>query len=395
MNRLEEFEKLQYHFPKQLDDVVDHEIKHYYQYQKRKKYLYKPLLMICLFFISMITVFNIFPQTAYACKGIPLLENFAKSFSFDQTVKDCIENEYAVYLNQKNKGLILQYMIVDENQCVFYIQNNGINNIDDLHFIAGEEYVSSVSFDGDMIKIQFIYDDLHQITFFNQLKFKDKEEYCFDIPLEKIKIKASRQIILNQKVNVDKQVLLIDKIVISPSIANIYIKEDKNNSLELSRIDFSIEADGVVYDNQVNGVSGKDLNNEKVFVCKSPYFQNSDYKLYIEGVTFISSKYDHCNIDIQKKDISLPEDVKIKDFRIKNDKLLIQLEAPFYKVAYPLVTKYKEDDKEIDLENIQFSSLDDKMIVQSIEIPYSKDKRYALDIDYQQYYSVEQKIKIN
>lgn len=400
MNRREEFEQLRYnHFPKQLDNIVDHQVKHYYRYQKTKTLIYKPLFSICLIVLTSLFIFNAFPQTAYACKGIPLLEDFAKTFCFDPTIKDCIDNDYAIYLHQtrgNSEKLILEYMIVDETQTTFYIKNNNIDQIEDVCFIKGKGYSSSVVFDNEWIKIQFIYNDITEIQFSDQLIFKSKEEYCFDIPLDKIKINSSKEIKLNQEINVDGQKLIIQKIMIYPSITKIYIKENQNNTKELANIYVSIEANGQIYDNQINGISAQMNDGYKVYMCKSPYFQSGDFKVNIEGVTLTSSIYDHCQIDVSQKKITpLPKDVKIREFKVKDKKLLLELQAPLYKTAYPLITRYEENGKIMEIDNIQFSSLDDEMIIQMIEIPYSKKKRYALDIDYQQYYSIDQSIKIH
>lgn len=404
MNRLEEFRQLkdqQPYLPSSLDNLVNEQVHHYYQYQKRKKMIYYPLISLCTIMVICILTFNLFPTITYACKDIPILENFAKVLCFNQTVKDCIDNDYAIYVHHTDKDITLEYMIVDEKQITFYLKGCQLNDLENVHYIKkGKDYSQAFLADNHFVKIQCIYDNLQQIEFDNYLTFShNQKQYQFPITIDKNKIKKTKSIILNKEVIVNNQKLTIQKIEVSPSITKVYIQSDPNNTLIFDDAHISIYKNGQLY-TTANGIYAQSLDKfTKIFIIDSPYFQDN-YTLSLHSFTFISSQYDHCSVDIKNKTINnLPDNMKINDFKITDHQLKITLYAKNpYKKSYSFVTQYYDNQKLIQLHNAQFGSTyknNEDFNYQIIEIPYQENHHYELDIDYKQVYNQHENIDIH
>lgn len=403
MNRIEEFNQLKQQHPNtpsSLDHIVQQQVTHYYHYQKRKKYLYYPILSLCTFILIVTITFNCFPHLAYACKDIPVLEDVAKTLCFNQTVKDCIDNDYAIYVHQADKDLTLEYMIIDETQATFFIKKSPqqTQGIEDIHMInKGEDYHIVTSMDDKMIKIQCLYNDIDQIEFDQKLSFTFyQQNYQFSLNIDKSQIKMTKTMIINKDITINDQKLTIQKIEISPSIMKIYIEPDKNNTLIFDDAQISIYNAQHQYIN-TSGIHAIGDQDGKIFTLASPYFQK-DFTLTFDSFSFISPEYDQCFIDIQNQTITpLPKEINIDQFEIKDSKLKITLSAPMQYTSYPLITSYFDNHQNKSLHENSWSSIEKngKMLIQqTIEIPYQEGHTYTLDIDYKQVYNIYETINI-
>lgn len=403
MNRLEELKQLkhqQHDLPSSLDNLVNQEVHHYYQYQKRKKFIYYPMISLCSILITLILTFNLFPTVAYACKDIPVLEDFAKSLCFNQTVKDCIDNDYAIYVHQTDKDITLEYMVIDEKQMTFYLKGCQLDHLENINYIKkGENYSQAILSESQFIKIQCIYDDINQINFDDYLTFTlNQKQYQFSIKIDKNKIKKTKSMTINKDIIVHNQKLTLQKIEVSPSITKVYIQADPNNTLIFDDAYISIRKNNKVYTN-ANGIYSQQINDTtKVFIIDSPYFQNN-YTLSFHHFAFISPQYDHCSIDIQNKTINhLPKDMQIDDFVIKDNQIKITLSANNPFASYSFVNQYYDNHKKIDLNHQEFGNIEKNgkiMNYQMIEIPYQQGHQYELDIDYKQVYPLYESIDIH
>lgn len=402
MNRLEEFNQLknkQHDIPSSLDDLINQQVKHYYQYQKRKRYIYYPIISLCSIIFVCILTFNLFPHTAYACKDIPLLEDFAKTFCFNQTVKDCIENDYAIYVNHTDKDITLEYMIIDETQITFYLKICQSDFLKDIQFIQkGEDYSQALLYGDNFVKIQCMYNNLDNIEFNDYLSFTlNQQHYQFPLNIDKSKIKKTKSIILNKDIIIHNQKITIQKLEMSPTVTKIYIQSDPHNTLLFDDAYVVIKKNGSLYTN-ATGISAQQIqNNTKVLMIESPYFKG-DYTLSFQRFSFISPDYDHCLIDVQKKTIhNLPKDMQIDSFQIKDNQIKIKLSTENPYTSYCFVNQYYDNHKKIDFNQTNFgmTEKDGKTFnYQIITIPYQKDHQYELDIDYKQTYNYSENIDI-
>jgi len=403
MNRLEELKQLKNQktdLPDSLDQIINQQVHHYYQYQKRKKYIYYPIISLCTIVFTCLLTFNLFPHIAYACKDIPMLENVAKTLCFNQTVRDCIDNDYAIYVHQTDKDMTLEYIIVDETQITFYLKNCQLNDLKNISFLKQADDYSTVVIDNDSyVKIQCMYNDINQVEFQENLTFTvNQQHYQFSFKIDKNKIKKTKVMTINQTIMIHNQKLTVQKIEVSPTVTKVYIQADPNNTLLLEKAHISIQKDQQLYTNDTGLYAQQIKDNVTVFMIESPYFKD-DYTLSFHRFFFVSPQYDHCPIDIENKTVThLPNQMQIDDFDITDNKIKITLSTENPYSSYAFVEKYRDNQQEVDLKEAEFGSYEKngKMInYQMIEIPYQKGHHYELDIDYQDVYSLYDSVDIH
>ena len=404
MNRLEELQqlKLQKQNIPSLDHIVNQEVKHYYRYQRRKKYFYQPCVALLSLILMTTLIMNIFPHTAYACKNIPIMNTIAKSLCFNQTVKDCIDNDYAVYVHQTRGSQIpitLEYYIIDETQItLFFSMESQYLEISDFQFFdeSKKNYNSlNFSYDEDSIIINCTYNDIQQIEFLPKLSFRMGEErYTFDLSIQKNQIKKAKTIELNKELVVHNQKLTIRKLEVYPSVTKIFIESDPQNTLKFEKADITLMSHQTAYTNVANGISAESIGNNHTLMIESPYFKG-DFTLTIHKVYFTDPQYDHCEIDVDNKTIhNLPKEIEVKNFEVSKDKLSITIQTlKPQNTNYELVTQYDENNQLKNINTKKFGSRDNKMY-HDITIPYHSQNTYALDIDYQQSYDCQLSMKI-
>lgn len=403
MNRLEEFEQLRHQkheISPSLKNIVNQEVEHYYRYHKRKKYLYYPVISLCTFIVMLALTFNVFPNLAYACKDIPILESVAKTLCFDQNVKDCIDNDYAIYIHQTDHDLTLEYLIIDETQITAYIKKNKpIEKSQNISYecIKNGKSQSVLSSDDNSIKIQWMYTNIQDIEFDDYLTLTiNQHVYQFPLHINKDKIKKTKSMTLNKEIIINNQKLTITKIEVSPTITKIYIQPDKDNTLIFDDARMSILKNNQFYEN-ANGLYALEDKDTKVFMIESPYFQKN-YTLSLHSLSFISPEYEHCLIDPSNQTIqNLPENITLDQFEIAHGKIKMKLYAPYQITNYPFVTHYYKDDQKTDLSEISFGQTEkngETLTYQMLEIPYDEDHQYELSIGYKYIYPFYDSIEI-
>lgn len=400
MNRQDELNRLisqDINIPDELDDIVETQVQKYYHHQKVISYFYKPLLSLVCIVMTMMTIFNLSPSTAYACKDIPILESFVKVFCFDKAVLECIDNDYGLYLHSQSHDITLEYMIADDAQISFYFSGHKKIDPTNMKFINKGQYSSTVVYreDSHFVRIQFHYDDINKIEFDRQLSFESNHTtYTFDIPLEKMKIQPAKVIEINQTISAGNQKITVDQLVIYPTLAKLYVSEEQVNDLKLDEFIIEFMNNDHGYTNNRNGISRMDEENQKVYMIESPYFDNQEFTLHLKQISFI--KEYRCQIDVQKKTIeNLPQSVSYHDFKIENNQITFTLRAPFVNSTYAIVEDYCEDHQKIRIEDSHMSQyLDKDYFEHFVTIPYHEGKNYELHIDDHIYYDLNKEIKI-
>lgn len=89
---------------------------------KRNQFIKIPMIILGITMIWFISGCKYNPLFAYSFKGIPILDNIAYIYS-DAVIKEFIKNDYAYYIGDKQgdkNPLILEYMVIDETQIIFY-----------------------------------------------------------------------------------------------------------------------------------------------------------------------------------------------------------------------------------------------------------------------------------
>ncbi|MBD8027944.1 DUF4179 domain-containing protein [Ureibacillus sp. Re31] len=314
----------------------------YKKRQKRTRLYFKQVALIAVLAIVFVTSIRVSPAFANAVAKIPGFAPLVEMITKDKGLKDIVDNEYFEALNivqtKNNITLTILGTIADETGIVIFYELEApfnLSNLETKEFqlrqngevingssTSGWPYTeASKTIQGKLEVIATSKIDYSQPDFEIYLKFGDTKETSFTIPFTLTKpIQPSKVYDVNKPLEIDGQTIYVQSLTISPLRAELKLKADRQNTMQILQIDQLKVLDekgeewGKIQDGLV-GLGGFREETNSIFI-QSNYFRKPEkLTLVLDQIEALPKGEDYVEIDfLRQKVVKVPP---IEDFDIK------------------------------------------------------------------------------
>lgn len=322
-----------------------------------------------VFAIAFTGVVNCFPVTAYAMSRMGFLGGLAKAVTFDESMRSCLEKEYAQYVGEKKTAADgnvseIHCMVVDASRISIFLQTDvpengrisyGTNGqIEDktVFDVELQEGLAEYEYTSMMVNtdVEHLYE--YRMDFMDKkipeklgfrVNFYEVEEdggetltshsdYILYPDTRYAKVVETYQV--NKSFSVEGQKITIECLEIYPTQAKLLLHSDKKNTARLNDISVALYDDkGRKYEQNRNGTVGTYEENGNLAAkwYESSYFTDTDsITAVIDSVEMIPGDKRYGMISLKNQSIeNMPEGVSIKEMKQeKNGQLKIELNVP-------------------------------------------------------------------
>ncbi|MFP7202582.1 DUF4179 domain-containing protein [Lysinibacillus halotolerans] len=231
----------------------------YKKRQKRNRLFFKQVALIAVVVIIFVSSIRVSPAFANAVAKIPGFAPLVEMLTKDKGLKDIVDNEYFEELNivqtKNNITLTILGTIADETGIVIFYELEApfnISNLETKEFQLSQngEVINSSSTSGwpyteptktiqgklEVIATSKI--DYSKPDFEIYLKFDDTKETSFTIPFTLTKpIQPSKVYDVNKPLKIDGQTIYVQSLTISPLRAELKLKVNSQNTMQILQID--------------------------------------------------------------------------------------------------------------------------------------------------------------
>ncbi|SOC27563.1 uncharacterized protein DUF4179 [Ureibacillus xyleni] len=313
----------------------------YKRNQQIKRRTTKQFIFAAILILTFITSIRVSPAFAQTVAKIPGFAALVEMITQDKGVKDIVENEYYEELNivqTKNKlTLTILGTIADESGMIIFYQLEAPYDISELqttkHKLTqnGKDIEASSGYSWapkdptNVIQEKIEIVSSKQMDYTNPnfeitLSFGDDARTTFNVPFTLTQpIKASKQIEINQTIEIEGQKLHVDSIKVSPLRAEIKLTDDPDNTQqilqigELKVLDEHGEEWGTIT-NGITGFGGFREEQNSLFIQSNYFREPQSLTLVIDQVEAMPKGEDYIEIDFLKGEIvKMP---KLHDFEL-------------------------------------------------------------------------------
>jgi len=345
--------------------------------KKRYRWVKMVIYMAASFMLLFIGVVNLFPSVAFAMNDVFLLGDLAKAVTFDASIRACLENEYAQYVGETQVTEDGHYskvycMVVDPSRISIFFEtdvSSGIRTEGDLYFnpylftANGEEIDNTTNSRIIFTDVENLYE--YRVDFVegfvpgevqfllrNILAYRPNVGEDYETAMERNTQSKSiyylypaeeyrtivRTFEINETVEIDGQILYLEKLNIYPTQASLWLKTDEDNTAILNDIEVYLYDDrGKKYSEPVLSYKRSDSFDQSSSMTKkwfdSAYFSKTDYIcVVISAAEFIPKEKQYGEILYENQSISnIPEGVDMEMSLDEAGNLTISLVAAFEK----------------------------------------------------------------
>lgn len=307
-----------------------------------------PAAALASVFLAVVLAVNASPALAYSVGQLPGMKHLARAVASSPSLKAAVDNRYVQPVGESmtNLGITVtvEYVIVDKkNINVFYSVSakeyppKGLSVDFAIH--SGPSSLPNLA----VLPQSFSEKDEGRLNCFSlsyiedqtpdklMLEFKVKEtaiysegdgenwdaflartsdpqylsRFIFDIPFDPDMVDTGRSISIGQWLEMDGQRLYLDSLELYPSLSQLNLKDDPQNSAWLRGFYFYMEdGEGNKYRGQQYGWSSSGLENfspsfADIYFLESSYFsEREDYTLFVEGGQWLDKDRQIANIDL-------------------------------------------------------------------------------------------------
>jgi hypothetical protein len=332
--------------PENIDDYVKRGIALGIKKKKaNKRKLAVNAVVICVLTIFTVSV-RISPAFAAYMVKVPGLEYLVKLINYDKGLQSAIENNFVQNINASvtNEGIkvTIKDVIIDNSKAIIFYS---IENQRDDKYVSLDE-IKITDEKGEILKIGITWGDSRpdeksisrkvenkfELDFNEETVLPDKlyidiclrerntyddvrekenvlpANWHYEIPVDKEKIKSmERNYMVNQKVEVEGQIILFNKVTITPTRIAVEVEYDKNNTKKIMRFDSLelVDEKGEKWATITNGVSAakKDEYHETLYF-QSNYF-NDPREIYIQGYSVRALDKEKLTVEVDLKNSRL------------------------------------------------------------------------------------------
>ena len=344
------------------------------------------------FVIIFAGVVNYFPVTAYAMSKIGFLGDLARAVTLDESMRVCLEKEYAQYVGEKKttadgNASEVCCMVVDASRVSIFFQTEIPGRGKISHERDGQKvfdvniqeepgnigYTSTIiSTDAENLyeyRMDFMDKKIPEILNFRinyyevgkdgDEKIASYSDYTLYPDMKYAKVVKTYEV--NKSFYVEGQKITIESLEIYPTQAKLLLQSDKGNTARLNDISVLLYDDkGREYKQNRNGTVGtygEDGNLDAKWY-ESSYFTDTDsITAVIDGVEMIPEEKRYGGISYKNKQIdNMPDGVSLKEMALeKEGRLKIELNVPeangkwAYIMRWEYIGKEKPGDSDRDI----------------------------------------------
>lgn len=317
---------------------------------RRRRMWTRPALSLAAVAAVFVLLVNFCAPVARACAGVPVLKELAQLVSFSGSLTEQLAHEGAQFVGQTQEengvSVYVDSLIVDQKRLtVFFRVDTDIAQKADVAFdlLDEEGYAAQESaavscdqndentLNGQMRSVtldfgrQDVPDDirllccvgLHKkdgraLTEADDMRnwnvVKDLGDYdarlIFHLNIESQRIIQGYEKELNRELMLDGQRILLERVNIYPSKAEIHMKGADENTAWLETLDYHLECgDGTTIRPGLRDVlwEGEANHDRRKYYCESPYYHMPDghVRLVIDGATWLDKDQQLCGVNLK------------------------------------------------------------------------------------------------
>jgi len=365
MTGIELFEKMEVIEDQYIDESLSEDIT--FGKKKKHSWIWIATSVAAAFVLAFVGVVNAFPGVAVAMNDVVGLKELVQLVTVDESMKACLENEYAQYIGEEQimkdgHYSKVYYVVADKTHIsIFYKTDVPYKGAEYHHFanvFCDDEspIVSIWSVNSYETDIKDLYE--LRITFLDELKedmlpesiqmvidfgktwedgyateeggFIQQPEATatFEIKLDNVFFVEPVVYDIQEEIKLDGQRILFEKIEAYPTMTRLYYSEDSNNIYELMDIDVILKDDkgneyekmqeSDMYIEDETGVIGTATS------FASSYFdENVSLQLEIRGVSWDYGTSPEQDVSYETKSVGgLPEEIELLGMEMDDDKTL-------------------------------------------------------------------------
>ena len=335
-------------------------------------------------FAAFVLLVNTVPTFALACSRIPVLGELAAAVDWSGSLSRAVEHDYVQTIGQSQTKdgvtVTAEYAIVDrrrvelffttENEDEAYpytvmhasLAENG-GNIAVLTHGTHEENGALRQVTLDFNAGQQVPDELTLDLFVQPIQtrngsgtgngLEDMTQFTFQLRFDPDKTINGRTYELGQWLEAEGQRILLDRLEVYPTHARLRLRDDPDNDLRLTDLDFYLEDElGNRYERE-GGISGySDPETGFAFDQRvaSPWFSKGDHlTLYVTAMAWLDEHDCQVTVDLTRGTAqNLPEGVTLEEVRRGGDSGRIELcfRVPNFGGSYPQLFDWTYTDPE-------------------------------------------------
>lgn len=366
MTGMELFEKMDLIEDQYIEESMKENVS--FEKSKKRKWIWIATSMAAAFVLAFIGVVNAFPNVAMAMNDVVGLKELVQLVTVDQSMKACLENEYAQYIGEEQLTKDghyskVYYVVADATHIsIFYKTDVPLDGAEYHHFanvFQGDGSGIAAAWSAQSFKTEI--EDLYElrVTFYDELEEdmlpesiqmvidfgktwengyateeggyiqQPEATATYEIKLDDIFFAEPIVCDIQEEVEIDGQKLLFEKIEVYPTMTRLFYSEDTDNSYEL------IDMDVVLKDNKGNEYekmqeADMSIEDETGTITgmatsfNSSYFDaNDSLQVEIRGVSWDYGYSTEQDVSYEKKSVGdLPEEIELLGMEMDEDKTL-------------------------------------------------------------------------
>ena len=366
MTGMELFEKMDVIEDQYIEESLTEEVT--FGKKKKRSWIWIAASVAAAFVLAFVGVVNVFPDVAVAMNDVVGLKELVQFVTVDESMKACLENEYAQYIGEEqimNDGHYskVYYVVADKTHIsIFYKTDVPYKGAEYHHFanvfcVDGSGIAAMWSANSFETDIEDLYE--LRITFLDELEedmlpesvqmvidfgktwengyateeggfiMQPEATATYEIKLDNVFFAEPIVYDIQEEVEMDGQKLLFEKIEVYPTMTRVFYSENIDNTYELIDIDVILKDDeGNEYEKMEE--SDMFIEDETGTITgiatsfRSSYFKE-DVSLQVEirGVSWDYGYSPEQDVSYEKKSVGeLPEEIELLGMEMDEDKTL-------------------------------------------------------------------------
>lgn len=308
---------------------------------KRQIRTWKQIATVAILILAFVTTIRVSPAFAQTIAKIPGFAPLVDMITQDKGVKDIVDNQYyeelGIVQTKNELTFTLLGTIADESGMIIFYRLEAPNDISELETKEynlkqdGKDVQAAASYSWVPKDPTKIIEDKIEVVSANkidysnpnfqlELTFDDAKDTSFTVPFTLTNpIEPTKTIEVNEKVNIDNQIINVETLKISPLRAEVQLSTDGSNTMQILQINKLkvLDENGEEWGRISNGIvgfGGFRENYNSIFIQSNYFRKPESLTLVLDEIEALPKGDDFIEIDFLKQEIiKVPE---LKDFNL-------------------------------------------------------------------------------
>ena len=309
-----------------------------------KVFVQKCLSCVFIPFLTFALLVNTNQQFVSAMSNIPFISDLTQILKLNPSVYLARDTEIHQKIDKTYitdaYNLYLESMIVDEDQIVIFYDLN-INIVSEdiiferIRLINDEESVYFFPNTTENLRYAIVDPespiDYETITIEFELEQNSEaivEPVQIDISNDLSRVIKGKEVYINKQMNIDNQVVTVEKLTVYPLRTIIDVIENTNNTVNVLDYKFEIKVGKEVLSNISNGVVQAKISDEHHRIClESPYAIDDEFDIYLSSVDCIDKDKQNLVFNLYTQSFDyLPENIRLVS--VDDEYILVEVDMP-------------------------------------------------------------------